>query len=1657
MKNRLLKKLLSVGVVLAVSVSCFTQLNGADIIGHAQEQTELSSDSEEHGLGYEMPANRKKFDPESVDSNVLNANYPVKFLSPYAPIVGDAADYSDKYDSKDYVTPVKNQGSEGVCWAFAATADFESGILSYLKKTSAQDYDEYKEYLDLSENHMRYATSSDGGNTESPAQRRNNGGGNLPIAVCYYTNGIKGLNGPIWEKDDKYVDNNTIRDVDDIKSKTNRVGYYLTKYSILGEITPSTAEGKKDLPAFEAAVKKEIMDTGAACLSFESLGSRSSRFKNNVNTYGTTFYTNSTKQSDHGVTVVGWDDNVPASVFSGTPAGNGAWLCKNSWGETWGAQGYFWMSYYTTVYADSMGGVIPDDQLFDTIYEYDNDVDIHGNGYTNSVFGYNKYTTKDASEILNGFGTYLFNESAYYKFYVSTTGNPADFHEVNVLFPNDEEMSVKQQNGYYSEDQFGWRVAKLETPENVSGDFLVGVEVISDKALITTVTSSQNGISFYAPSAQAAKAGTGIKDLKTALGKAAVIKAYTTNKTPAEIKNTEEQTMELTFDYNDADTKVKTDSITAVVAKNDENVKIPANLFSFSSTPDSYTAVSGMTVSEVSGEITANSELTLTVSVKKTVESGDYYLAYRGKVVDDGNETPSVYKITYTGNTGLIDTTITEGALSYRGDNPNVTVLTLYGEAEVNAIANNGFEGNTNTKEVVLSDGIESIGSKAFSGCTSLMYIIIPDSVTEIAADAFDGCDLDKLLIVCSDKIAALLPSGLSHASSKETISDEYYIYGGDKLSVDYSTRQLSVNGEPKGIITGKDAKSDDFKWVVERADGKIPADVKFVYTTNKGKQKTASSYDGFAADITTKEVTKLNSCVLLKGVSADYSLKKKTGSVYSEVKLYINPLPVSGYKDLKSSQVFSFDEKKGVGFVKNSKEEDTYDLTMYEGRSFKLPFAAKDGADKTLLYQLTGTGRGVTVVNGKVTAYNAVSDQQIKVFPLYKKIGCPVITVNVTVTPKPKALKSNITSVTLAPGLTQQITVGTVPPSNSEGTYTFKFNTSKFAVEIGGKPIDGSGKTSYNIEGGMLLDVYIRNGASLSITDKETLEISLSGVSKSLKIDLKAAVLMQNVKSLKESYKKLGNDGCVEINVPKSGAFNLGIAVKPVSADSKYEWSLGKTADVVGIIGGVQSEELTITGCIINAYKTGTYYAQAQTVGTDVNGEHLSTNIYKINVYDPSASLFIQGPETVDQIVTGKTRSLEVEYDSGYMIKGGILMTAEHALGDCDKYFETGEEIEIDLPFSDNGCTEPVVWKSNKQSGLRVSSGNADGNSGTLSIKALQPGTYTVTGTAKNTKQKISFKVLVKKPDNKTDAELSAEEKERGFESPDTAGIWSTVTSLEVGAGEELPVTLSDGVSGKITFKVSNSPIASMNAATGMIKGKKAGTTALTATVTYGKSGSSTFTIPVTVTAASPVYKKVTVPIYAKKGANFKLSVTGKNLDTSKVVWYCRKYDGEDYGEPKALTSEGAKTASISETGTYMVYPMLSDGSGSGEEMAKIIGIYENVAAKAKLNATDSAKAFIKELKKGVKNGAVIYMPIFADENADAGEILWSSTNTYLAVAEECTLSDVEDKEFAEANKDAYGWVKITTDGQFVGKVTLKGQLRNSGKKVSVTINVKK
>lgn len=72
--------------------------------------------------------------------------------------------------------------------------------------------------------------------------------------------------------------------------------------------------------------------------------------------------------ANHGVLLLGWDDDFPAEAFSIEPPGDGAWLIRNSWGSD-GYSGYGWVSYYSAGNSAAM--------FIDTVMENDPDANLY--------------------------------------------------------------------------------------------------------------------------------------------------------------------------------------------------------------------------------------------------------------------------------------------------------------------------------------------------------------------------------------------------------------------------------------------------------------------------------------------------------------------------------------------------------------------------------------------------------------------------------------------------------------------------------------------------------------------------------------------------------------------------------------------------------------------------------------------------------------------------------------------------------------------------------------------------------------------------------------------------------------------------------------------------------------------------------------------------------------------------------------------------------------------------------------------------------------------------------------------------------------------------------------------------------------------------------
>ncbi len=187
------------------------------------------------------------------------------------------------------VTPVQNQGNCGSCWAFAAMGGFESLVL--IKSGKAFDFSEEN----LKEcNYWGYGCA----------------GGNAFVAANHLTTA-----GTTEEACDPYH-----------AYDTNNCNTVCPKIK--------QATGWKVLPNDINSIKNAIYYVGPVYTSMYASFPGFSGY----NGTSVLYYTGS-ESPNHAVVIVGWDD---ARVH---PGGSGAWICKNSWGTSWGENGYFYIAF----------------------------------------------------------------------------------------------------------------------------------------------------------------------------------------------------------------------------------------------------------------------------------------------------------------------------------------------------------------------------------------------------------------------------------------------------------------------------------------------------------------------------------------------------------------------------------------------------------------------------------------------------------------------------------------------------------------------------------------------------------------------------------------------------------------------------------------------------------------------------------------------------------------------------------------------------------------------------------------------------------------------------------------------------------------------------------------------------------------------------------------------------------------------------------------------------------------------------------------------------------------------------------------------------------------------------------------------------------------
>jgi len=193
--------------------------------------------------------------------------------------------------TKGAVTPVKDQGQCGSCWSFSATGSIEGAW-------------------------------EIAGNTLIGLSEQN-------LMDCSTTYGNQGCNGGLMDDAFKYVIAN--------KGIDSEASYpYLTAD---GKCHYSTANKAASISNYtdiasknETALQVASANVGPISVAIDASHESFQLYKSGVYHQ----FLCSQTRLDHGVLVVGYGTD--------STSGNDYWLVKNSWGATWGQEGYIWMS-----------------------------------------------------------------------------------------------------------------------------------------------------------------------------------------------------------------------------------------------------------------------------------------------------------------------------------------------------------------------------------------------------------------------------------------------------------------------------------------------------------------------------------------------------------------------------------------------------------------------------------------------------------------------------------------------------------------------------------------------------------------------------------------------------------------------------------------------------------------------------------------------------------------------------------------------------------------------------------------------------------------------------------------------------------------------------------------------------------------------------------------------------------------------------------------------------------------------------------------------------------------------------------------------------------------------------------------------------------------
>lgn len=403
---------------------------------------------------------RKNFRAQLAPSRLSNSNY-------------------RRYDLREHINvQVKDQQSTGQCWVISTNSAIESNIEKITSETSPLFSARYAEYATAK-------TFLDGIN-ENPYNREAGGGGFTEIALGLYTSG----RGPVLEEDMPFENNENRISISNIQNleTQKQIKEYVRFPSIYktysnGKVTYKDASNniytQIQVEAIRNKIKEHIINYGAVTSQTYGVGGISANarkyYNNPSNVLSSTAYfcDNSFEMAEHQITIIGWDDDYEISNFNENhrPSSPGAYIVLNSWGEDFGENGVYYISYEDCfIERDVLGIISTVDLDYDNIYQHDelgnNEVlAMRGDSYGANVFE-REDTSK--SEWLTEISISNLVDTKC-EIYVNSKNGELTSKNLKKV-----ESNIEFKNGYHT--------IKLKNPIELTGNkFVVAVKYIADE------------------------------------------------------------------------------------------------------------------------------------------------------------------------------------------------------------------------------------------------------------------------------------------------------------------------------------------------------------------------------------------------------------------------------------------------------------------------------------------------------------------------------------------------------------------------------------------------------------------------------------------------------------------------------------------------------------------------------------------------------------------------------------------------------------------------------------------------------------------------------------------------------------------------------------------------------------------------------------------------------------------------------------------------------------------------------------------------------------------------------------------------------------------------------------------------------------------------